>query len=277
MPQLLFYLAVFLLASTAVAVASDRDACAERQGEKSIAACTREITSGRLDVADQATTYALRGMTYRDKGEYDRAIADFSKAIELSQKSASGDVVASAYVVRASAYFLKGDLEKASADYRAALALNPNNEQAAAGIRRTQAAAAENSQKKEEQAPAADSAGKKEESEIRPPVRKKTATAASHSVRSIAGRWRWKASCTNGPGGGIFYLRETSPSEFAGEFGNSNYWDRGTIASGKLQGNRVTFVSHYATNRTWTATLSGSQMRGSFTGSGDCKFSAAKN
>jgi hypothetical protein len=107
--------------------------------------------------------------------------------------------------------------------------------------------------------------------------REKATSGGSPSVRSILGRWRWQATCSDGPGGGIFYLRQTSPGEFGGEFGNTNYWDVGTISGGKLQGSRVTFVSQYGTNRTWTATLSGSQMRGSFTGSGNCKFSARKS
>lgn len=107
----------------------------------------------------------------------------------------------------------------------------------------------------------------------RAPQRTKKKTARA----SIEGRWRWKANCANGPGEGIFYLRVTSPGEFVGEFGNTNSWDRGTILNGKLRGNSLTFVSHYATYRTWTATLLGTQMRGSFTGSGGCEFSASKN
>ena len=109
-----------------------------------------------------------------------------------------------------------------------------------------------------------------------PEIGKTMPTDASHSIRSITGRWQWKANCTNGPGGGIFHLRESSPSEFVGEFGKTNYWDQGTISNGKLKGNRITFVSNFATNRAWTAILTGSRMRGFFTGSGDCKFSAEK-
>ncbi len=93
----------------------------------------------------------------------------------------------------------------------------------------------------------------------------------------VSGRWRWAASCTSGPGGGIFYLRATSPGEFAGEFGNTNNWDVGTISSGKVRGKTITFVSFYSINRTWTATLSGSRMRGSFTGPGNCTFSAKRD
>lgn len=114
------------------------------------------------------------------------------------------------------------------------------------------------------------------------PKRKRTPKRASTaprtaSVGSLVGRWRWEASCSDGPGGGIFHLHQSPSGGFVGEFGNTNYWDRGTISGGALEGNRVTFVSYYTISRTWTATLSGSRMQGSFTGPGDCKFSASKN
>ncbi|MBZ0149244.1 MAG: hypothetical protein K8F62_17135 [Pseudorhodoplanes sp.] len=96
-------------------------------------------------------------------------------------------------------------------------------------------------------------------------------------IKKPAGpRWRWAANCISGPGGGIFHLRETSPGEFTGEFGKTNSWDVGTISNGKVRDKAVTFVSFYSIARTWTATLSGSQMRGSFTGPGNCTFSAIK-
>ncbi len=137
MRRLSFLFATLLIFTAAIA-ADDRGTCSERQGTRSIAACTRLISSGRLDAGDQAEIYALRGTAYRDNGQYDLAIADFTQVIQLSEKFASSDVVASAYVVRGSAYSLKGDLEKALADYRAALTLNPNNEQVVDEIKRTE-------------------------------------------------------------------------------------------------------------------------------------------
>ena len=49
-----------------------------------------------------------------DKGEYNKAIADYNKAIELNPKDAD------AYNNRAIAYYHKGNIEKACADARKA-------------------------------------------------------------------------------------------------------------------------------------------------------------
>lgn len=101
-----------------------------------------------------------------------------------------------------------------------------------------------------------------------------TSSATTGSLRSLVGTWRWDAACTGGPGNGLFTLRETSPGEFSGAFGNTNSWDRGTISNGKFDGDSVTFESYYMYARTWTATVRGSRMQGSF--SGGCTFTAVK-
>jgi tetratricopeptide (TPR) repeat protein len=129
----------FLVALCVPAFADDYETCLERDGEHSIAACSRIITAGHPGQDKLATAYALRATIYRNGGAYDAAIADFTQAIELLQKIASGDVVAAAYVARGGAYSLKGDLENAARDYRKALALNPANDQAAEGLRTIEA------------------------------------------------------------------------------------------------------------------------------------------
>ncbi|WP_316158316.1 MULTISPECIES: SUMF1/EgtB/PvdO family nonheme iron enzyme [unclassified Bradyrhizobium] len=137
---------IFLLLTSVIfvgAASGDREVCERGQDEKSVSACSRLMSSGQLDLVDQAILHALRGTAYRQKGEFDPAIADFTRVIELTQKYASGKIIASAHVVRAGAYSLKGDLEKSLADYRAALALDPSNDQAANGIERIEAARAE--------------------------------------------------------------------------------------------------------------------------------------
>src|SRR5262245_10677285 len=48
--------------------------------DEKIAACTRQISFGRLTGRDLAITYSHRGGAYRNKGEYDRAIADHNEA-----------------------------------------------------------------------------------------------------------------------------------------------------------------------------------------------------
>ena len=56
-----------------------------------------------------------RGLSYAKKGEYDRAIADYTEAIRLDRESVLP------YSNRGSAYEKKGELDKALADFREAL------------------------------------------------------------------------------------------------------------------------------------------------------------
>jgi tetratricopeptide (TPR) repeat protein len=62
------------------------------------------------------------GVVYEAKGDHDRAIADYGKAIELAPK------LAAVYASRAVAYAKKGDKQHVIADLRKALALDPGNE-----------------------------------------------------------------------------------------------------------------------------------------------------
>ena len=59
-----------------------------------------------------------------DKGEYDRAIADYDRAIGINPSFAG------AYNGRGNAYWLKGEHDRAIADYGQAIALNPRNAEA---------------------------------------------------------------------------------------------------------------------------------------------------
>lgn len=55
---------------------------------------------------------------YREKGDYDRAIADFDEAIRLDPKYAH------AYENRAKAYASKGDYDRANTDRNEAIRLD---------------------------------------------------------------------------------------------------------------------------------------------------------
>ena len=60
----------------------------------------------------------IRGLAYRDSGETEKAIADFSSAIALDEK------IPSNYIRRGIAYYRRNEKEKATADFQTALKLN---------------------------------------------------------------------------------------------------------------------------------------------------------
>ena len=65
-----------------------------------------------------AAAYNNRGIAYDRKGDYDRAIADYTQSIVLG----AGD--AAAYNGRGNAYFNKGDYDRALADFSEAIKLD---------------------------------------------------------------------------------------------------------------------------------------------------------
>ena len=77
-----------------------------------------------LDPADTsivAAAYNNLGLVYEQKGNYEEAIKNFDRAIDLNPNDAS------AYGNRGTAYGQKGDYEEAIADYTQAIGLNPND------------------------------------------------------------------------------------------------------------------------------------------------------
>jgi tetratricopeptide (TPR) repeat protein len=101
----------------------DQKACnsSDTKLDDGIAACTRQIASGRWQGHDLAISYYNRGIFWYDKEENDKAIADYTKAIELSPNYAS------AYNNRGNAYSAKGDLDRALADYDKAIHIDPKD------------------------------------------------------------------------------------------------------------------------------------------------------
>jgi tetratricopeptide (TPR) repeat protein len=71
--------------------------------------------------------YIDRGRAYLKKGDNDRAIADFTQAIQLDPKNAD------AYVKRGFGYSKKGDNDRAIADFTHAIQLDPKNADAYEG------------------------------------------------------------------------------------------------------------------------------------------------
>ena len=68
-----------------------------------------------------AEVYYGRGSAYVGKGDYDKAISDYTEAIRLNPRYAE------AYCSRGSAYGRKGDFDKAIADDNEAIHLNPKD------------------------------------------------------------------------------------------------------------------------------------------------------
>jgi tetratricopeptide (TPR) repeat protein len=85
-----------------------------------IQGCTAVIQAGRQMLDRLATAYNNRGVAYRIKGEYDKAIDDFNEAIKLRPSFAN------AFNNRGVAHRNKGDLNGALADYDQAIRLKPD-------------------------------------------------------------------------------------------------------------------------------------------------------
>ena len=103
------------------AAANDADMCKQASGDVAIAACTRAIASGRYAGHDLAKLHYDRAVEYANKGDYDRAIDDFSAAIRLDPKYDP------AFNNRGAAYLAKGENDRAFADFSEAIRLNPTD------------------------------------------------------------------------------------------------------------------------------------------------------
>jgi len=86
-----------------------------------VATLTKAIESGTLGKDDLAIAYANRGTAYRDKKQYDRAIEDYTKAVELNPGDAIG------YTGRGYAHIRKKQYSRAIEDYNKAIEVNPKN------------------------------------------------------------------------------------------------------------------------------------------------------
>ena len=85
-----------------------------------IAACTRNIQSGRFTGRNLAVAFTNRGLAYNKKGQWDRAIADYSEAIRLKSDDAR------IFNNRGNAYYYNGQMDRAIKDYDDAIRLNPD-------------------------------------------------------------------------------------------------------------------------------------------------------
>lgn len=100
------------------------DRCRSADPDAKINGCTALIQAGQDTTESLSVIYNNRGIAYDDKGDYDRAIQDFSEAIHLNP-NAEG-----AYYGRGYAYKKKRDYDRAIQDFNEAIHLNPNFERA---------------------------------------------------------------------------------------------------------------------------------------------------
>jgi len=120
---------VAALAALPVLAAEKEPRCGDASSDpaSAVKVCTRLIEAGGLERPALANAYDSRGAAWASEGQHDRAIADFTKAIELDPN------LSAAYVNRALSRSEKGESDMAIADYDAALELSPNDARAHAG------------------------------------------------------------------------------------------------------------------------------------------------
>jgi tetratricopeptide (TPR) repeat protein len=121
-------ISVLLNAGALAQSPKDWSQCIGREGpiiDVVIEGCTAIIQAGQDPPKKLATAFDNRGIAYRLKGEYDRALRDYEQAIRLNPSSAN------AYNNRGVIYRIKGDYDRAIADYDEAIWLKSGDYPAA--------------------------------------------------------------------------------------------------------------------------------------------------
>ncbi len=114
---------LFTLVATVSAHADEWRDCAQAgDSVLAIQGCSRIIAGGQQTDANLAIAYIDRGGAYFSQDHYDRAIADYGKAIQLKPDYAES------YAGRGNAYYRDGNYERAIADYGKAIKLKPGFE-----------------------------------------------------------------------------------------------------------------------------------------------------
>jgi len=114
---------LLVLGAVTPTAADDYDDCDQLSDrDVKIRGCSRLIDSGVLSASDLAIAHSERGTAFSDKGDLDRAIADYSKAIQIRPDY---DI---AYYNRGNAHRGKGDFDRAIADYSEAIQIKPDHD-----------------------------------------------------------------------------------------------------------------------------------------------------
>ncbi len=101
------------------ALADAIDDCNGALNDQRIQGCTLLIDAGKLNTRNMARAHYQRAGAYSETGDFDKAIADYTKAIELDPRLKSG------YWGRAEAYDKKGDFDAAISDYSKLMEIEP--------------------------------------------------------------------------------------------------------------------------------------------------------
>lgn len=123
--QVWFYSIAGLLlsvsAANATAYSADQRDCLQSEPDRRIAACTRVIGS-TPKVHNRMVAHDNRGKAWENKRDYDRALADYTAAIQHGAGDASVYMI---YNSRGLIWKYKGDFDRAIADFNQAIRLNP--------------------------------------------------------------------------------------------------------------------------------------------------------
>jgi tetratricopeptide (TPR) repeat protein len=111
-----------VLMSGALAFANDTDICFKQSGDVAIAACSTAISSGEFKGDRLAELYNSRGVEWRLKDNYERALADYNEALAIAP------LYTAALSNRCWAFAIVGRNKEALADCNEALRLRPGND-----------------------------------------------------------------------------------------------------------------------------------------------------
>ncbi len=78
-----FLLLVVMATGVQAGMSQDLASCTAAKNRSAAAACTRVMDSGRLPRAQMYIGHFNRGTAYRRAGDFDKAVSDFSKVLEL--------------------------------------------------------------------------------------------------------------------------------------------------------------------------------------------------
>jgi len=116
--------AVLPMTQAAAWTQRDTDACVNRKNDFSlddqISGCTEAIRSGRWSGKNLAWAYGNRCIAYKDKEQYERAMVDCNRALELDPRD---DHV---FNTRGAIYHLTEKYDQAIEEYSKAIRLAPN-------------------------------------------------------------------------------------------------------------------------------------------------------